>query len=414
MSSPAQLGHVLPFEAARQVVEDHARNLARPRVESVDLLHAHDRVLAEDLHADRDFPPFKRSARDGFALRAEDVRRLPAQLRVTGEVQAGSPLGMHSVASGTAVEIMTGAAVPDGADAVVMVEYTRRNGESVVIEREVKPGENVVPMGSEARTGQLLLSAGTRMRFAQFAIAAAIGRTQVRVYSRPRVAILSTGDEIVDIASRPAPHQIRNSNSYSLWAQITAVGAEPAMLPVAPDNEAVLRHLIEQGLTFDLLLMTGGVSMGKYDLVEKVLEQYHAEFFFTGALIQPGRPIVFGHVPKQDRDSAYFFGLPGNPVSTMVTFDLFVRPMLDGLSGSAPAPLRFLRAGLTRDIRTKTGLTRFLPAKLSGQQANTTVELVSWQGSGDMAAVARADCYIVVPPDREHIPAGEMVPVLLR
>lgn len=154
--------------------------------------------------------------------------------------------------------------------------------------------------------------------------------------------------------------------------------------------------------------------MGKYDLVEKVLEQFHAEFFFTGALIQPGRPIVFGRAPKQDTASAYFFGLPGNPVSTMVTFDLFVRPMLDGLSGSAPAPLRFLHAGLARHIRTKTGLTRFLPAKLSGQHANTTVELVSWQGSGDMAAAARADCYIVIPPDRDHFPAGEMVAVLLR
>ena len=414
MSSTAQSGRALPFEEARRVVEEHASKAARPRVETVDLLHAHDRVLAEDLRADRDFPPFPRATRDGFAVRAADLSTLPARLRVAGEVQAGSPIGAVSVADGTAVEIMTGAPVPAGADAVVMVEYTRRDGESVIIERSVKAGENVVAPASEGRAGQVLLSAGTRMRFAQFAVAAAIGCTQVRVYARPRVAILSTGDEIVDIAAHPAAHQIRNSNSYSLWAQITAAGGEPLMLPVAPDDQAVLRHLIEQGLMSDLLLMTGGVSMGKYDLVEKVLGHFHAELFFTGALIQPGRPIVFGRVPKEAGAGPYFFGLPGNPVSTMVTFELFVRPMVDALSGGAPAPLRFLRARLGRELRTKTGLTRFLPAKLSGEYADTTVELVSWQGSGDIAAVARADCYIVVPPDREKIPAGEMVAVMMR
>jgi len=410
MGSTAQSGRVLRFEEARRVVEEQAGTRPRPRVETVDLLHAHDRVLAEDLHADRDFPPFPRSTRDGFAVRAADLSSVPARLRVAGEAQAGSPIGQFSVANSAAVEIMTGAPVPDGADAVVMVEHTRRDGESVVIERGVTPGENVVAPGSEARAGQALLRAGTRMGFAQFAVAAAIGCTQVRVYARPRIAMVTTGDEIVDIAAHPAPHQIRNSNSYSLWAQITAAGGEPVMLPIAPDDEGVLRHLIEQGLMSDLLLMTGGVSMGKYDLVEKVLEQFRAEFFFTGALIQPGRPIVFGRVP----DGTYFFGLPGNPVSTMVTFDLFVWPMLQALSGCALAPLRFLRARLGRDLRTKTGLTRFLPAKLSGEYAETTVELVAWQGSGDIAAVARADCYVVVPPERDRIAAGEMVAVMLR
>jgi len=388
--------------------------LPRPRIETVDLLDAHGRVLAEDLHADRDFPPFPRSTRDGFAVRSADLNSLPARLRVTGEVQAGSAIGRHSVASGTAVEIMTGAPVPDGADSVVMVEYTRPDGDFVLIERGAGVGENIVPPASEARAGQALLAAGTHMRFPQFAIAAAIGRTQLRVFARPRVAILSTGDEIVDVAAQPAPHQIRNSNSYSLWAQITAAGGEPVVLPIAPDNLHALRQLIEQGLTADMLLMTGGVSMGKYDLVEKVLEQFSAEFFFTGALIQPGRPVVFGRVAEKDAESRYFFGLPGNPVSTMVTFDLFVRPMLDGLSGSVPAPLQFLHAKLARDIHTKTGLTRFLPAKLGGLYEEAEVELVRWHGSGDIAALARADCYVVVPPDRPHVAAGEMVAVMLR
>jgi molybdopterin molybdotransferase len=230
------------------------------------------------------------------------------------------------------------------------------------------------------------------------------------------VGILSTGDEIVDVEAHPGPSQIRNSNSYSLSAQVEAAGAEPVRLPIAVDDPVVLRHLIEEGLALDLLLLTGGVSMGKYDLVEPVLAEFGAEFFFTGAQIQPGRPVVFGRArPSPGAETAtYFFGLPGNPVSTMVTFEIFVRPILDALCGASPRKLRFLQARLGCEIRTKTGLTRFLPARLSGEFERTEVELVRWQGSGDTAAMARADCFLVVPPDRERLAAGEMVSVLLR
>jgi molybdopterin molybdotransferase len=229
----------------------------------------------------------------------------------------------------------------------------------------------------------------------------------LQVYKRPRVAVLTTGDEIVDIAAKPGPTQIRNSNSYSLAAQIQQAGGEPLILPIAPDELQGLRHLIEQGLKADLLLMTGGVSMGRYDLVEQVLSDMHAEFFFTGAKIQPGRPVVFG------KCGTYFFGLPGNPVSTMVTFELFARPMLDALSGKVPSKLIFVHVRLKKEIRIKTGLTRFLPAILSGEFEHSEVELVAWQGSGDVAATARANCYAVIPPDREYIPAGEWIAVML-
>jgi molybdopterin molybdotransferase len=308
---------------------------------------------------------------------------------------------------------MTGAPVPDGADTVVMVEYTRRQGARVEVERPFAAGENIVPTGSEARAGQLLVPRGTRVGFAEIAVAASVGKAQLRTYRAPRVGILSTGDEIVDLDAHPSPNQIRNSNSYSLSAQVEAAGADPVRLPIAPDDAVVLKHLIEEGLALDLLLLTGGVSMGKYDLVEHVLAEFGAEFFFTGADIQPGRPVVFGRAAVAGRATC-FFGLPGNPVSTMVTFEIFVRPLLDALCGAAPRNLHYLRARLKSEVRTKTGLTRFLPAHLSGEFEHTEVELVRWQGSGDVAAMARANCLLVVPPDRERLAAGEMVSVLPR
>ena len=252
------------------------------------------------------------------------------------------------------------------------------------------------------------------------------------MFRKPRVAVLSTGDEVVEIDATPGPAQIRNSNSYSLAAQIQNAGGEAVRLAIAPDERGRLRALIEEGLGCDLLLLTGGVSMGKYDLVEQVLGELKAEFYFTGAEIQPGRPVVFGScgagalarvdsgVAAGTRTRApaphkkYFFGLPGNPVSTMVTFELFARPMIEALAGMTPQPLIFLRARLKSEIRTKTGLKRFLPAVLSGEFENAEVELARWQGSGDIAALARANCYVVIPPDRERIEAGEWVSLLMR
>jgi len=241
------------------------------------------------------------------------------------------------------------------------------------------------------------------------ALAASAGKTKLAVYQRPRVALLTTGDEIVEIGGTPGPTQIRNSNSYSLAVQIQEAGGEAVLLPIAPDEPKALRELIALGLQSDLLLMTGGVSMGRYDLVEPVLAEMQAEFFFTGAKIQPGRPVVFGRCAQR-----YFFGLPGNPISTMVTFELFARPMLEALAGQAARKLMFLHARLKKEIRIKTGLKRFLPAILAGEFEDCGVELVRWQGSGDIAATARANCYIVIPDDREHIAAGEWVAVMMR
>jgi molybdopterin molybdotransferase len=419
---------VVSFEEARHIVAQHAVRILARETESVDLLSASGRVLAEPILADRDFPPFPRATRDGYAVRAQDIAQVPAQLALVGEVKAGAvPDGSCKVKPGEAVSIMTGAPVPSGADAVVMVEYTTQSGSTVEIKRSVKSGENYVPRGAEARQGQMLLDRGTRVDHAAIALVASVGKSTLQVFRKPRIAVLATGDEVVEIDHDPGPSQIRNSNTYSLAAQVQNAGGEPVLLPIAPDERVRLRALIEEGLKSDLLLLAGGVSMGKYDLVEQVLGELQAEFYFTGAQIQPGRPVVFGRcmrgqtepalsLPKGVSDShgKHFFGLPGNPVSTMVTFELFVRPMIQALSGGAQQPLVFLKARLKSDVRTKTGLKRFLPAVLSGKFENAEVELAHWQGSGDIAALAGANCYLVIPPDREQIGAGESVSVMMR
>ncbi len=412
--SDAVRARLLSCSDARRLVEAYASTLSPSEPEMVPLLDAAGLVLAEDLRADRDFPPFRRATRDGFAVRAADASTAPAELRWVGEIKAGASIEQSAITigAGECAEIMTGAPVPSGADAVIMVEYTGRRGDSVVIQRAVSAGENVVAMGAEARRGATMVERGTRVNHTIVAIAAAVGRPVVAVHRRPRVAILTTGDEVIDINLQPGPNEIRNSNSYSLAEQVHAAGGEPVLLPTAHDEPAELALLLRKGLEADLLLITGGVSMGKYDLVEQVLASFEAGIFFTGAEIQPGRPVVFGEV-KLDKRTTPLFGLPGNPVSTMVTFQLFARAVLDALSGMRPQPLTFAQAILKSEVSSRTGLTRFLPARLQGGFEKPEVELLRWQGSGDLMAAARANCYIVIPPDREHFSAGEAITILL-
>lgn len=392
------------FQRARDIVEREvcaARRL--PETETVPLTESQGRLLAEAIAADRDYPPFDRATRDGYAVRAAET---PGTLRVVGQIRAGTEFP-REVRPGEAVEIMTGAPAPAGADAVVMVEYTRRDGDTVVLERGVRPGENVVPRGSEAQRGCTVLQPGQRLRFPEVALLASFGRSGVPVFRRPRVAILSTGDEVVELSETPRNCQIRNSNAYSLAAQVSRTGGEPVLLPIAPDEATRTRELIEQGLETDLLLLSGGVSMGKYDLVERVLADLGAQFFFDGVLIQPGKPLVFGRARAK-----FFFGLPGNPLSTMVTFEVFARTAVDLVGGAREAPLRLLSARLESDFRHKPGLTRFLPALLAGRHDDATVIPVKWQGSGDVVALSRSDCLLMVSAEREQWKAGERMPVL--
>jgi molybdopterin molybdotransferase len=394
----------LTFEQAREcVLKQVAMRRQNFAVDRVLTIEAAGRVLAEDIPADRDYPPFPRSARDGFAVRAAD---LPGTLDVIGEVRAGEVF-TGSVGAGQAIEIMTGAPLPDGADAVVMVEHTTREADRVVIERTHQAGDNFNPRGVEAHRGDTVLLTGTRLGYAEIATLATVGRERITVYKKPRVAILPTGDEIVDVGAAPEPFQIRNSNAWSMAVQVARAGAEPVILPVARDNLESTRKLVKQGLECDMLLLSGGVSAGKYDLVERVLADLGAEFFFTRVLIQPGQPLVFGKALGR-----FFFGLPGNPASTMVTLEIFARAAIELLGGASVAPLALLETRLTREFRQKTGLTRFLPAKVAPD--GSSVEPLSWQGSGDVAALSRANAFLVTDPDRETWSAGDRIRVLLK
>ena len=407
---------VLPFGDALGVVLAQAGAVSRPlAVEAVSLLDAVGRVLAEAVAADRDQPPFDRSTRDGYAVQAADVVAGCA-LRVVGALRAGESWRGDSLSEGEAVEIMTGAPVPADADAVLMVEHTalEAGGLRVAAGRTLRVGENVVPRGAEARVGAVVLPVGRVVSAAEVAVAASCGAAELRVYARPRVAIVATGDELVELRETPEAWEIRNSNSYALAAMVMAEGGEAERLAIARDTLEDLRTRIAEGCEADLLLLSGGVSMGKFDFVEEALAEKGAEFFFTGALIQPGKPIVFGRLPKAGGGWTYFFGLPGNPVSTQVCFHLFVAPMLRALAGRGDLAPKFVEATLSEDVKGGARVTRFLPAEMVSAWDGVTVGVVGWQGSGDVAANARGNCYAVLPVGVEMFRVGETVRVLLR
>jgi molybdopterin molybdotransferase len=418
------------YAQAAAIVSRCAAQIARsePKTERVKLAAAAGRVLAETLRADSDQPPFARSTRDGYACRAAEIST-HRPLAVAGATRAGdAPSG--PLARNAVWEIMTGAPVPRGADAVVMLEHVEASGAPtapairLLPPRIIATGENIVARGAQARKGAALLPAGTLIGAAQIALAASCGATHLAVYARPRVAILSTGDELRLIAAKPKPGQIRNSSGAMLAAMVSAAGGDPWLLPIARDTAKSLDAALARAAAADLLLITGGVSAGKFDLVEPALTRAGARFHFTGVRIQPGKPLVFGELrrsrtnanqrlrPTQWR-SMQWFGLPGNPVSSAVTFQLFAAPILAALAGRIERGPRFALACLTENVKTKPGLTRFLPAACTFAAPVPQVACVPWQGSGDLAAMARANCFLVVPDDCAHLEAGATVTILL-
>lgn len=359
------------------------------------------RVCAEDVAADRDMPPLARSLRDGFAVRSAD---LPGTLRLTGEIRAGQ-MPDRQLLPGEAISIMTGAAMPQGADQVLMKEHATKGANQVETSRVGLAGEWISAPGSMACAGNIVVPRGRRIEAGAIAMLASVGRSQVLVTRQPVVRILATGDEVVEIARRPNETEVRNSNSWALAADVKRFGGRPEILPIAPDQEKITRDLIEYGLGADLLLISGGVSAGDYDFVEVALANLGAEFFFDRVLIQPGQPTVFGRAK-----GTFFFGLPGNPLSTMVTFRIFAEAALARLTGVAEPELPFYRAGLKTAYRHRAGMTRFLPGLLSNDGAS--VQILPWQGSGDIPVLVRANCFVVVSPDREEWAAGDAIEVL--
>lgn len=410
MTRDASPSIVLSYEEAAAVVRresQRARAAKKGRVERIPLDAAAGRVLASPIVADRDQPPFPRATRDGFACRAADLRA--GRLHVVGQLRAGESWTLGAIRTGEAVEIMTGAPVPPDLDCVVMVEHVSTDDGWVRLaaERELAPGENLVPAGSEARRGNVVVPPGLRLGITQIAAAAACGCAEVPVFSKPRVSILATGDELVELGETPLAHQIRNSNRPSLAAQVRGAGGEPVACPIVRDDKTATETAIRKALDCDLILLTGGVSMGKFDFVERALLALEAQFFFTGVRIQPGKPAVFGSL-----EGTYFFGLPGNPISTMATFALFAAPLLEALGGEEEIEPRFRMAFLEEEVQVKAGLTRFLPARVASDVRGARVRRIAWQGSGDLTAAAKANAFLVVPETAERLTAGEIVTVL--
>lgn len=432
MNRAIAAARVLGFAEALEVVLRHAAEARTTGVERVVLPASAGRVFTEEMRADRDQPPFDRATRDGFAVRAEEWA-VGHRLRMVGQVRAGEAWAGGELAPGEAAEIMTGAAVPGGADAVAMVEHAEQAGGEVwaAVGRTLRAEENIVRRGSEARQGDVLLAAGTAMGAAEIALAAACGCAEIAVRKRPVVTIVTTGDELVEVEETPGEQQIRNSNGYALAALVEAASGQAARLTIARDTWQDLRERIAAGRGSDLLLLSGGVSVGKFDLVEEVLAEFGAEFFFTGVRMQPGGPVVFGRLSKLERGGTptqvsearsgapssvewtYFFGLPGNPVSTLVTFQCFVQPMLRAMCGAGVAGPRFVQATLAEEVNGKDGLTRILPATLKHDLERPSVQIVRTQGSGDLAANARANCYAVLEDGRNYN-SGDVISVLLR
>jgi molybdopterin molybdotransferase len=423
------------YEQAAALVLEHALRIAEHRqrhTERIDLSSAQGRILAIPLLADDDQPPFPRSTRDGYACRAAEVSA-HSQLPIAGSTHAGQPPAAPLPAT-SAWEIMTGAPVPSGADCVVMLEHVEKSGKTICLAapRTMAPGDNVVAQGAQAHRGDQLLTPGVSLGPAHIALAASCGYSSVEVFARPRVAILTTGDELVPINSTPGPGKIRNSNAAMLAALVSRAGGDPMVLPTAADTAEALEAAVAQAANADMLLISGGVSAGKYDLVEPALGRRGAQFHFTGVKIQPGKPLVFGEVKGTGlsslsettskgafrRESIPLFGLPGNPISSAATFLLFAAPVLAALAGSGETHPRFVLAQLARDTdrKAKPGLTRFLPALCtfsSSVNQLPQVASVPWHGSGDLTAFAQSNCFLVIPEDTAHLEAGSTVRILL-
>ena len=403
---------MISFDDARDTILREVEQGRPPlRTESVSLRDSLHRVLAVEIRADRDYPPFDRSTRDGFAVRSADVESVPVQLQLIGEVRAGS-IFEGVVGAGQCVQIMTGAPVPSGADAAVMIEHTELSTEQVTVRRSVSKGANIAPRGIEAASGDVQLSPGSLIGPAEVALLGQTGNHRVEVYLRPQVAVLSTGDEIVEVSETPGPVQIRNSNCYSLAAQVSVAGGEPVIIGNGRDDEAELEALFKRGLEEDLLVISGGVSAGKYDFVEGVLRRLGAEFFFDAVAIRPGKPAVFGRCAGK-----FVFGLPGNPLSTMVTFELLVRPAIEVLSGMAASPLRYFNARLREPLEVRKSndiLTRFVPAVLDRDGEELWVRPLPWKGSGDVSGATRSNCYLICDTGTNALEEGAWAKVLPR
>jgi len=396
---------MIPVSEAIQIVLRHTTPLG---TEEVALSQTINRILAADIIADTDLPPFDRAQMDGYAIRADDVAQTPARLRIVGESAAGAGWH-HEMKGGEAVRIMTGAPVPKGADAVQQVELTREDRDSVEILEPVSTGRSIVRQASEIRSGETVLRAGEQINAAMIATLASFGYAQVKVGRRPRVTVMATGSELVDVRQKPARDQIRDSNNYTIEAYAAQSNAVAARLPLAGDDTEELKRSIRQGAErSDVLITSGGVSMGVYDFTKAALKELGAEIFFERVALRPGKPTVFARL-----GNALVFGLPGNPVSVAVTFNLFVRPALRAMQGATETTLPHEHAVLTRDLKGSLDRESYLPAILLTDEKGTLLaEPLKWGGSSDFVAFAKATALIDLPAGEKSIAAGSAVQIV--
>jgi len=399
-----------PVLSVEQALEHILATVRVLEPERAPLLEATGRVLAETVVADRDIPPLANSAMDGYAVCGSDVEQadFPVRLRVVGEAAAGH-VSSARVTSGAAMRIMTGAPVPDGADTVVRFEDARLDGDWVEVLTPYASGANVRPAGEDVCAGQIVLAAGAALRPQEIGMLAAVGRVEVSVVRRPRVAILATGDEVVPPDQLPGPGQIRDANSYAVAAQVQTFGGAPLLLGVARDQEALVRQGMREALAqrVDLIVTSGGVSVGDFDLVKQALA-VEGEMRFWSLNMKPGRPLAFGVV-----DGVPLLGLPGNPVAAMLSVELFGRPALLKMQGFTDWSRPTVRARLSQPVARKDGRRHYLRVRLRQTDAGYEAALTGDQGSGILSSLVEADGLAVIPEEAEHLPAGAEVEVLL-
>jgi molybdopterin molybdotransferase len=398
---------MISIAEAVQIVLNQSSNL---KVEAVELSDALGRILAEDIVADSDLPPFDRAQMDGYAVRAADVAKTPARLRIVGESAAGSGWH-HEMKDGEAVRIMTGAPVPVGADAVQQVELTREVDGNKIVEilESVEAGRSIVRQAAEIKAGEIVLRAGEDINAAMIATLASFGYAQIKVGRRPRLAIMATGSELVDADQKPGKDQIRDSNNYTIAAYATLAGASVERLPLAGDDTEELKEQIAAAAKrSDVLITSGGVSMGVYDFTKAALKELGAEIFFERVALRPGKPTVFARL-----GDTLVFGLPGNPVSVTVTFNLFARTALRVMQGATHPALTEETAVLARDLKGTSDRESYLPAVLRTDEKGTLLaEPLKWGGSSDFVAFARATALINLPVGVKSIEQGTPVKIV--
>ncbi len=399
---------MIPVAHAIQIVKEQTRAL---EFEEVGLASALGRYLAEDIVADTDLPPFDRSQMDGYALRAADTETVPAKLKIAGESAAGR--GWHNeLNAGEAVRIMTGAPVPAGADSVQQVELTREldGGSEVEILEPVATARSIVKRGSEIQAGKTVLRAGERINTGAVAVLASFGYANVKVGRRPRVAVLATGSELVKVDQKPGSDQIRDSNNFSISAYAALAGATIERLPLAGDDIAELKQQVAGAAErSDVIVTSGGVSVGRYDFTKTVLQDLGAEIFFERVALRPGKPTVFARLPN----GTLVFGLPGNPVSVSVTFNLFARVAMLKMQGAAETELKVGTAVLSNGVKPAKDRESYLPALLStNENARLVAEPLKWGGSSDFVGFVGATALIIIPPGTGGIEAGTRVRIV--